>query len=150
MNALAAPERRQLRHRRFRFLAVAGRDDDSGARFRQALGHAEPDAAIAAGDDRDAPGKIERLHDTSPRGAAPASAERIILRQPPRLGNRAGLGARRPAAGRVAPPLAVSTAIRDMPPGGSRDSMNWATCSSRNGGDARRAIARPRSQRSGS
>ena len=77
----------QPRHRRLGFLAVAGRDDDGGARFRQALGHAEPDAAIAAGDDCDAPGKIERLHDNSPPVRLPR-ALREILRQSPRFGNR--------------------------------------------------------------
>ena len=35
-----------------RFCFVASDDRDRGARFRQSPGHAEPDAAIAAGDDR--------------------------------------------------------------------------------------------------
>ena len=41
---------------------VAPGEHHDRARRRQPLGHAEPDAAIAAGDDRDAAGEIEQAH----------------------------------------------------------------------------------------
>ena len=40
---------------------VASDDRDRGAGFRQAPGHAEPDAAIAAGDDGDLAAEIEEF-----------------------------------------------------------------------------------------
>ena len=53
----AAP--RELGDRRVRFLLVAPDDRDAGAGVRQPARHAEPDAAIAAGDDRDLAFEIE-------------------------------------------------------------------------------------------
>ena len=85
--ALAAPEASSLATAASDFSRLRAATTIGGARFRQALGHAEPDAAIAAGDDCDAPGKIERLHDDSPPVRLPR-ALREFLRQSPRFGNR--------------------------------------------------------------
>ena len=49
----------ELGDRGERFCFVAPDDRDRGAGFRQSAGHAEPDAAIAAGDDGDLAAEIE-------------------------------------------------------------------------------------------
>ena len=57
----------------FDFRLIAPDDRDSGAGFRQSARHAEPDAAIAAGDDRHLAAEIEesRFHDCHPDGVWP-------------------------------------------------------------------------------
>ena len=55
-----------LLHRRRALGGVAARKHHGRAGRRHALRHAEPDAAIAAGDDRDAAGQIEQVHWTPP------------------------------------------------------------------------------------
>ena len=50
---------RQLGDRGVRLRLVAADDRDRGAGFGQSAGHAEPDAAIAAGDDGDLAAEIE-------------------------------------------------------------------------------------------
>ena len=56
----------QARERGLRLLRVAARQHDRGAGPRQTLSHAEADAAIAAGDDRDAALQIEQIHMSLP------------------------------------------------------------------------------------
>ena len=56
-----APASRQFGDRGGRFRFVAADDRDGSAGFRKAAGHAEPDAAIAAGDDRDLAAEIEEF-----------------------------------------------------------------------------------------
>ena len=56
----------ELAHRGGVLRCIASGDDDRGAGCCHALGHAEADAAIAAGDDGDPAGKIEKLHVRSP------------------------------------------------------------------------------------
>ena len=51
----------ELGDRGERFGLVASDDRDRGAGFRQSAGHAEPDAAIAAGDDGHLAAEIEQL-----------------------------------------------------------------------------------------
>ena len=51
---------RQFGDRGGRFRLVAADDCDGSACLRKAAGHAEPDAAIAAGDDRDLAVEIEQ------------------------------------------------------------------------------------------
>ena len=72
-------------------------DDDRGARLRQPARHAEADAAIAAGDDGDAPGKIERSHDNSPPARLPRALRRNSAANPlaSATAGRAGSGVER-------------------------------------------------------
>ena len=57
-----AAERAQVRQRRLRLGLVAPGDDDGGARRGQPLGDAETDAAVSAGDEGNAPFKVEARH----------------------------------------------------------------------------------------
>ncbi len=50
----------QIGDRRIRLRLVASDDGDASACLRQAARHAEPDTAIAAGDDRDLAAEIEQ------------------------------------------------------------------------------------------
>ena len=54
------PEAVQLRHRRRVLRRVAPGDDDRGARLGQAARHAEPDPAVAAGDDGHTAAEVEQ------------------------------------------------------------------------------------------
>ena len=49
------------------FFGVARRHHDIGTRRREPARHAEPDPAIATGDDRHTPGEVEERHWKSPR-----------------------------------------------------------------------------------
>src|SRR5207249_4467838 len=74
------PRRGQRAHRSGRFVRVARGDDDCRAGRGEALGHAEPDPAIAAGDDRDATFKIEHggHRFASPGGIVPPFQPRLL------------------------------------------------------------------------
>src|SRR5262249_59799286 len=53
---------RDTLHGRFALFGIAPGEHHDSAGRRETLRHAEPDAAIAAGDDRDAACKIEQVH----------------------------------------------------------------------------------------
>ncbi len=62
MKAQSAPSCDERGQRRLGLHRVARRDHDLGPGGGEPTRHAEPDAAIAAGDDCDAPGKVEQGH----------------------------------------------------------------------------------------